>query len=245
MTMIGHDDLLLPDYLQTMDQLIMEYPNASLYQSHFRYIDSEGTLVRHCQSMPVEQHVSEFLACQLDGSRDSTGTGYMMRSADYDELGGISPLYPNLIFADYELWMKLTSKSYVVTSAEETFCYRLHNSVSRVTNGEDYQQAFGIYMRFLSALRDTDSSIAVTLNRHGKAMLYDFCESLSHRLLKTPVRNRKTKVGIFIEQCRMHARSLIPGQRFSPLTKPGIFAAWVLDNPPGRALFSLIKNRRR
>lgn len=46
-TLIGHDDLLHPDYLDTMDGLIQQHPSASfLYQTHFNYIDSSGQLVR-------------------------------------------------------------------------------------------------------------------------------------------------------------------------------------------------------
>lgn len=43
---------------------------------------------------------------------DSTGTGYMMRAADYDRLGGIPADYPNLIFADFALWMSLMRGGY-------------------------------------------------------------------------------------------------------------------------------------
>src|SRR5204862_7663308 len=42
MTMIGHDDVLDPNYLEVMNGLIEKYPDASLYQTHFRYIDGKG-----------------------------------------------------------------------------------------------------------------------------------------------------------------------------------------------------------
>ena len=35
MTLIGHDDLLCTDYLETMEALIAQHPSASLYQTHF------------------------------------------------------------------------------------------------------------------------------------------------------------------------------------------------------------------
>ena len=44
MTVIGHDDLLDNNYLDVMNALIAKYPNASLYQTHFRYIDGRAEL---------------------------------------------------------------------------------------------------------------------------------------------------------------------------------------------------------
>ncbi len=240
-TLIGHDDMLHPDYLQTMDSLIRQHPDASLYQTHFNYIDSLGKKIRQSQPMAEVQYVHEFLDCQMNQTLDSTGTGYMMRSSDYDALGGISPAYPKLIFADYELWVKLISKSYKATSEKICFSYRLHESVSRLTNGEDYQQAFGKYMLFLDSIKDSNKDINTVIQQSGKKMLLYFCESLSHRLLKTPTSLRKTSVSSFIEKCREYASLLIPGQAFNPLGKPGILAAKLLDNKPGLALFSFYK----
>lgn len=241
MTLIGHDDLLYPDYLSTMDQLIRQYPDASLYQTHFNYIDAAGKLVRPSQPMKAIQYAHEFLDCQISQTLDSTGTGYMMRSSDYDRLGGISPLYPKLIFADYELWMKLILRSYKATSPNVCFAYRLHDSTSKLTNGEEYQQAFGKYMYFLNDLKGVDPKIVTVLNEKGKTMLLYFCRALSHRLLKTPRSSRTTTVSSFISQCRSYARLLIPGQSFTPLRKPAILAAKLLDNKPGLFLFSLYK----
>ena len=51
MTLIGHDDLLDSTYLQVMDVLISRYPDATLFQSHFRYIDSDG---KEIGNVPVE-----------------------------------------------------------------------------------------------------------------------------------------------------------------------------------------------
>ena len=239
-TLIGHDDMLHSDYLQTMDSLIRQHPTASLYQTHFNYIDSVGKIVRQSQPMAEVQYVHEFLDCQMNQTLDSTGTGYMMRSSDYDTLGGISPAYPKLIFADYELWMKLISESYKATSEKICFSYRLHESVSRLTNGEDYQQAFGRYMLFLNSIKD-NKDINTVIQQSGKKMLLYFCESLSHRLLKTPVNLRQASVGLFINKCREYASLLIPEQAFNPLGKPGILAAKLLDNKPGLVIFSFYK----
>lgn len=240
MTLIGHDDLLFPDYLEEMDRLITQHPDASLYQAHFTYIDAGGKLVRHCKPMKAILQADEFLEAEILQTLDSTGTGYMMRSSDYDAAGGISGLYPRLIFADYELWMKLIRKGYMAVTPATCFSYRLHDSVSKLTNGEDYQQAFGRYMHFLHSLQG-DAKIAAVIDKHIKKMLLYFCKSLSHRLLKTPGSIRKTSVADFVRECKSYAAMLIPAQTFSPLLKPSILAAVCLDNPVGLKIFRLYK----
>lgn len=241
MTIIGHDDLLHPEYLATMDGLIKKHLQASLYQAHFKFIDAKGAAIRQCLPMAEVQYADEFLACEMKKTMDSMGTGYMMRSADYDAAGGIGSHYPNLIFADYALWVKLIMISYKATAQQECFSYRLHDSTSKLTNGEQYQQAFGEYMHFLAGLRAGNGQIAEAIEKDGKQMLLYFCESLSHRLLKTDRKLRKTSVAAFIERCRSYAAMLIPEQRFQPLAKPRILAAYLLDNAVGLTLFSLYK----
>ena len=240
-TLIGHDDLLHPHYLNTMQDLIGQHPHASLYQAHFLFIDPAGNTIRSCLPMAEVQTADEFLACQFTKTLDSTGTGYMMRSKDFDAAGGMGLAYPKLIFADYALWVKLTSLSYKATSATTAFSYRLHNSVSKLTNGEEYQQAFEQYVYFLAGLRKENEKIAVVLDTYGKQMLLYFCESLSHRLLKTPLTQRTTTVAAYVDKCRGFAKLLIPGQSFRPLAKPRILLAVLLDNKPGISIFNLVK----
>ncbi|GAC1456461.1 MAG: hypothetical protein NVSMB7_17720 [Chitinophagaceae bacterium] len=244
-TLIGHDDLLHPHYLQTMANLIRQHPAASLYQAHFIFIDAVGTEIRPCLPMAEIQYADEFLAAEFTKTLDSMGTGYMMRSKDYNAAGGMTLDYPKLIFADYALWVKLILLNYKATTAVTAFSYRLHNNTSKLTNGEDYQQAFVEYMHFLAGLRSGNKQIAAVLDRYGKQMLLYFCESLSHRLLKTPINLRITTVAQYIHKCRRYASDLIPGQSFNPLLKPRILLALLLDNRPGRFIFKRLKEYAR
>lgn len=242
MTMIGHDDLLHPQYLEIMDKLIREHPGATLYQTHFDYINAKGDFVRNCLPMAEKQQAHEFLSSQMTRTIDSTGTGYMMRSADYDEFGGMAAEYSNLIFADFQLWMMLTRKGYKATSKEQGFSYRLHDSLSRTTNGMGYGQAFVQYIQFLIDWRIKDSQAASSINQHGKEFLLYYCESIAHRLLKTPIDLRTIKAGDFIRECEILAKDFIPAQEFKPLKKTRIRLAQELDkNNFGRALFRLAK----
>jgi glycosyltransferase involved in cell wall biosynthesis len=242
MTLIGHDDILHTDYLMEIDSLITKHPDASLYHTHFKYIDGNGNFVRSCLPMCEMQRANEFIGCQMNRTIDSTGTGYVMRSDDFDLLGGMPTHYPNLIFSDYELWVKLMLRGYKATSFEESFSYRLHQSVSKTTNGMMYQQAFGFYMEFLQRMMKDNILIKEAVSRYGREMLLYFCKSLSHRLLKTPSAQRTLRVGDFIKKCEAYAKEMIPGQEFNPMDKFQIRIAKQLDSSfLGRGLFNLYK----
>lgn len=242
MTMIGYDDLLHSNYLQEMDALIRKHPTATLYQGHFDYIDAKGRFIRDCLRMDEIQLAHEFLASQMTRKIDSTGTGYMMRSLDFDAVGGMPVQYPNLIFSDYELWIKLMMKGYKATSPKKCFSYRIHKSVSRTTNGMAYQEAFSQYLQFLLTIMESNTLIVETVRKYGSEFLLYYCESLSHRLLKTPVKERTLTVSDFIKKCELFSAKLIPGQEFKPLNHFRIRIASQLDQSfLGRKAFALYK----
>ena len=241
-TLIGHDDLLEPQYLAAMNGLIQKHPEASLYQTHFQYIDDTGSLIKNCKPMDEIQYAHEFLACFMCDTINSTGTGYMMRSADYDAVGGMDCSFENLIFADYALWIDLMLKGYKATSPEITFQYRIHNSLSKTTGGQQYQQAFEKFLQFVIDRAKTHDKIKMITERYGKTMMLYYCESLSHRLLKTPRNQREIVVSDFIDKCRHYAEILIPGQAFDPAKEFRIRIAKQLDNSSvARNTFLLIK----
>jgi len=242
MTMIGHDDLLYPDYLKVMDNLIGKHPDAGLYQTHFDYIDEKGKLIRDCLPMDETQQAHEFIAAQMKRQIDSTGTGYMMRSRDFDAMGGMPENYPNLIFSDFQLWINLIRLGYKATSEKKCFSYRLNQSVSRTTNGMLYQQAFCRYIEFLISLMQMDELIKETVRLYGKDFLLYYCEALSHRILKTPAGLRTIRVSDFIKTCESFSTRLIPGQEFKPLGNLRIWIAKQLDQSSwGRWLFQLYR----
>lgn len=241
-TLIGHDDLLDAHYLDTMNNLILKHPTAGIYQAHFQYIDKDGLVLRTCKPMDEIQYAHEFLACQMCGTIDSTGTGYMMRSKDYDQLGGIDPSFENLIFADYALWIDLMLIGHKATTSAMAFKYRIHNNVSKTTGGQQYQDAFEKFLKFIIDRSGSNSKIKMITERYGKIMLMYYCESLSHRILKTPRNQREIIVRDFIEKCNKYAAILIPGQDFRPLKKFRINIAGILDNSAiGRNLFLILR----
>jgi len=241
-TLIGHDDVLKPDYLSIMNELIAKHPEASLYQTHFEYIDKQGKFIRNCLPMDEVQHGHEFLAAHMTHTMDSMGSGYMMRSKDYDRIGGMPVNYPNLLYADYELWTRLSLISYKATSPKTGFLYRVHQSVSRTTNVVQYQDAFITYVDFIADLMKTNEDVRTVVEKYGNTLLLFYCQSLSHRLLKTPKQQRSIRVKDFIERCKIAAGKLGLENQFKPGKVFKIEIARIIDNNAwSRYLFQTYK----
>jgi len=162
LTTIGHDDMLDPDYLEEIERLIGLHPGAGLYRTHFRLIDARGRIRGSCRPMPEREGAAEFLRARLSGERDSFGTGYTMRTADYDRVGGI-PGWRRLLFADDALWLMLMRGSYVATAKAERFSYRFHPaSASFAPRLGDVLAAFGSYRAMLDEL-SSDPAVAAAV----------------------------------------------------------------------------------
>ncbi|HEV8283360.1 MAG TPA: glycosyltransferase [Chitinophagaceae bacterium] len=244
-TLIGHDDLLDKNYLAVMDDLINKHPEARLYQTHFRYIDSEGKTIRQCKPMDEVQTATEFLAAFLCSIIDTMGTGFMMRAADYDACGGI-PMYPNLLFADFELWINLTSKSYKATAANECFAFRLHQSMTTKSPDIKFHKAFEQFIKYLAQLKQGNSEFANAIEKYSLWFIEFYCKGLSHRLLRTPKQKREGQtVSSFLKNCKSYADMLVPGNDFDPCKKYSVRLAKQIDsNFLSRSLFLLFKKIR-
>ena len=242
-TLIGHDDILDPHYLTVMDRLISKHPDASLYQAHFRYIDSAGRTIRRSKPMDERQNKYEFLSFFLSNSIDTMGSGFMMRAADYDAIGGIPPTYPNLLFADFELWINLTRRSYKATAFEECFAFRLHQSTTTTSSDIIFHKAFKKFIHYLSTLKAEDSTMKEIIDRYAIGFINFYTKGLAHRLLRSPKKMRSglTVAGLISESQKM-ADELIPGNQLNPYGQPGVKLARQIDsNYFSRQLFLFFK----
>jgi len=180
MTIIGHDDLLDPDFLDIIQQLVERHPEAGLYLTHFRLIDTDGRFIRHCLPIPERQSAAEYLAARLCVLQHSYGTGHVMRSADYDAAGGI-PLFKKLLFSDDALFIQLIGDSYRATAQEEAFSYRAYgNSVGGGCSYADLMLALVSYADFLADFSQMKSSLLVCLERYFS----DFVRQLGRKYLR-------------------------------------------------------------
>lgn len=160
MTIIGQDDRLDPEYLAVMDALTKERPDAGLYHAHFRFINAQGGVIRPCRPLPARETAAEYLTALFTGRRDTYGTGYLMRSARYEAVGGIPP-FETLLFADDALWMALMQGCTKATAPNECFSCRLHPaSASGGTGWQSWLTAMPPYAAFLEGLAARDPEFA-------------------------------------------------------------------------------------
>lgn len=241
-TCIGHDDILLPGYLHEMNELIQAYPDASLYQTHFNFIDAKGDILRPCLPVDKIQQPKDFLSGILTMNIDVNGTGFMIRSKDFDRIGGI-PAYPNLLFADFELWIEATLISYKVTSAKNCFSYRLHQSMTTISTDEKFQTSFEMLVNYLLLLKSADTELNQVINTDVKSFLSFYCKSFAHRLLRTEMKMRNgLTVDQWTKKCDGFANLLIDNNSFKPSEIKTVRLARFIDNNAfTRKLFLIFK----
>ena len=242
-TLIGHDDILMPNFLEVMQALILKHPTASLYHTHFTYIDAKGNLIRKCKPMDETQQAHEFLGHFLCTLVDTMGTGFVMRSKDYDRIGGIPPRYPNLLLADFELWINLTKISYKATAFETCFSFRLHQSMTTSSADNKFHQSLKIFVEFLKGLKTESPLLKESIERYGLEFIDYYCQGLIHRLLRTPLPERnKLSVNSFLNTCKDYAAALVPQEPYNPEHRLPIKLALLIDKYMlTRSLFILFK----
>jgi glycosyltransferase involved in cell wall biosynthesis len=236
-TLIGHDDLLEPHYLSTMDKLVQANPDASLFQSHFTYIDAQGAVIRRCKPMPGRMSSRDMLGFLLCRMIDTMGTGFMMRAKHYDATGGI-PMYPNLLFADFELWHKLSKLSFLAISNEECFSFRLHQSTTTTSSDLNFNAAFARFIEYL-LIEEREPESRQVIERYGLDFIDFYTKAQAHRLLRTPSSKRGGKsVKEIAADGKKYADILVPGNAYDPYNNFSLqLAAWIDSNPVTRAMF--------
>lgn len=188
LTMIGHDDVLDRRFLETIRQLIERHPQASLYQTGARLINGAGKRIRGCTPAPERETAADYLRARLELRRDVSGTGFVMRSTDYDRLGGI-PAFERLFFADDALWLSLMSGSYKAADPAEACGVRIHaksESASQPSIWRSMLLSLQQFAEYLGALGKREEacrevldrlSASFMLNRHRAAYVYALLEA--------------------------------------------------------------------
>ena len=153
MTLIGHDDILDPTYLSAICSLIERLPDAGLYQTGSRLINSDGRKIRSCLPVAERETAADYLRARFTFNRDVFGTGYVMRSHDYDRIGGIPP-FEKLLFADDALWLMLMRGSYKASDSAELFSIRVHPKSESASLPSVWQPIVKGLTQFAEFLRD-------------------------------------------------------------------------------------------
>ncbi len=242
-TLIGHDDLLYPDFLENINHLIEQYPDASLYHTHFNFIDAAGKVIRKSKPMNSLLTSNDLLKGFLTQSVDSMGTGYVMRAKDYDAMGGIPVKYPNLLFADFELWFSLTQKGGMAVDANTSFAFRVHQSTTGTSQDYKLHKALELYVDFLAVLKNTDKEKEALILKHANELLSFYCKGFCHRLLRTATEKRDgITVNTFIDRTKLLAKKLGIEKIYHPENIASVRIAKLIDSSKiTRAAFLFFK----
>jgi len=191
MTILGYDDILSKGFLSCINNLINTNPDASLYHTHFNYINSNSEAIKKCQSLPTQMTASDYLEYTLKESIDIMATGYVFRSKDYDAIGGIPTSYPNLIYADAQLWIELSKKSHLVVDPSIQFSFRIHSSVTKTSKDKILLDAFILFLDYLKGLKQESANFELIIQSNLTAFAESTTKAMAHRLLRTPKMNRQ------------------------------------------------------
>lgn len=232
MTFLGHDDLLDENFLQEMNTFIPKHPNAAIYQAHIRFIDASGKIIRSGKPMDEVQHAPEFLAFFLAGTLDLS-IGQVFRSSLFDEVGGI-PDYPNLLFADFELWMRLLEKGYKASNRSECCSYRIHISSTTTSSSKlKYHHSFLRLLDFFISLKIKNELFSDVFKKYALDFLKLYCRSISHHILQIPKSKRENvTIKAFLSEFKNRIDILVPKNEFHPQDNFSIKMGIIIDETP-------------
>lgn len=216
-TLIGHDDVLMPEYLQIMNELINQNPNANLYQTHSIFINAQGDKIRNSIPMPPHMPDHEFIRRALQRELDLSGTGFMCRAVAYNAAHGI-PLFPKLLFSDYALWFSIVRYGSVAISTQNGFAYRIHQNTSQIADPFIYTEALEHFSSFLQDFKK-DVVFKPIIEANGTEFIAHFCKSILHKILRLkPNERRKLSVYGIVEKFNRVCK-VISGDESYDLTK--------------------------
>jgi hypothetical protein len=231
MTILGYDDVLKQSFLSTINDLINQQPEASLYHTHFNYINSKNGLIKKCQPLPSRLNASEYLDYAMNEKIDIMATGYVFKSSDYDALGGIPIHYPNLIYADLQLWLALTKKSYLAVDPSTQFSFRIHASTTKTAKDKILLDAFILFLDYLNVLKKESNALEYIIQDNAQKFCESTTKAIAHRLLRTPKALRNgLSIDRMIEKINVKCISLeIP---YEPLKIKSIRLARTIETYP-------------
>jgi hypothetical protein len=106
-----------------------------------------------------------------------------------------------------------------------------------------FQKAFEQFIKYLVRLKDGNTDYADIIEKYAVSFIKFYCRGLSHRLLRTPKRNREGQsVTDFLKNCKAYADMLVPDNDFDPNKIFSVRLAKQIDsNFFTRSLFLLFK----
>lgn len=253
-TLIGHDDILKPDFLRSISELISRHPEAALYQTGAQLIDSEGRTIRSCRPVPTSETAAGYLRARFAFERDIFGTGYVMRSRDYDALGGIPP-FEKLFFADDALWLSLVRGCTKVCDPGEHFAVRIHagsESASLPSAWRSILIGLGQFNDFLRRDLSGDSEARAIVENDSPGFMLSYHRNAAVFALVEASQSRRRIAQDVIAEIEASLTRCAPAMAGRLWYSPKTILLRTLNSTPARALIPMLwkmyyelKNRAR
>lgn len=231
MTILGYDDILEKSFLSAINDLINQHPEASLYHTHFNYINSKSEFIKTCQPLPSRLNASEYLDYAMNEKIDIMATGYVFKSSDYDALGGIPIHYPNLIYADLHLWLELAKISYLAVDTNTQFSFRMHASTTKTSKDKILLDAFVHFLDYLNELKAASPALGQIIQENTQKFCESTTKAIAHRLLRTP---RNLRKGLSIDHMitKIESKCIALDSAYEPLKINSIRLARTIETYP-------------
>lgn len=239
MTIMGYDDILYPNFLEQMAAIIREHPESALFHAHFDIIDAKGNKTGNCKPMLTEYDSSKFMEAMIRFSITQMATGYIFRSSDYDQIGGIPTHYPNIIYADIDLFLQLSLKGKVQVLPDTLFAFRWHQSTTRTSKLETLLQALHLFAEQLAKWKQTTPAFSTSIELYADEYLLKEYRSLAHTSLRLTRQERgQYSVKYFMDSFKKAYIKIYQTNAPNLFNDWGWFLAWCIDHiSPLRELF--------
>ncbi len=123
---------------------------------------------------------AQYLEGRFTFQRDISGTGIVMRSADYDRLGGI-PHFERLFFADDALWLSLMQGGYKAFDPADLFAVRMHANKASTTKPSAWPSlllGLNQFSDFLQGYLGRDSEARAAAAKHAAGFMLRYHRNL-------------------------------------------------------------------
>ncbi|MDN3583739.1 glycosyltransferase family 2 protein [Mucilaginibacter flavus] len=118
--LFSDDDILEPDFLLEINELIKQYPLVDLFYSRVAVIDQDNKIIRYTCSAPEREVVLDFIWHRLRGLREIYAPNFVFRTKSLIEIGGFVD-FPLAWGSDDATWFSL-AKTNGVVSTNKVLC---------------------------------------------------------------------------------------------------------------------------
>lgn len=205
-TFVGHDDYFDKDFLYYLNKLINYYPDAGLYRASCNIVNEKNKIKDSYIANNQTYSFHTYLLERLNLNMFQTGTGYVFKYSDFQNIGGFDKL-PGLLYSDDILFLKLIKNSYMATTNKKLCFVTLRKSSESGLNHKNITN-------FISALESFNHYIESNLLKEE----YDFIKNYIDKFNKHALKKIIFLVLINLQQKKLKFNEKLFNKRIYPLS---------------------------